>query len=161
MSQNGDGPPVSPHDRADSSDEASGDDDHDRIAPKETRKRPEREWELIGEWNPATEDKAFIDAEIAHIAKEKMAEGGISKLHSIRAKVTDLSLWKERDVWPQQASSATTGLIRYRCPFSSSMKCQALLKIERRDNVVLMFMSRMHTNVVFAKDDFTEALLKI
>ena len=146
MSQNEDGvlaqspPPVPLHDPPESADVNCSDEDNARIAGQEKKRRPERDWELIGEWNPTTEDKDFIDAEIARIAKEKLAEGGITKLHSNRAKSTDLSLRKQRDSWPV---SETTGVLR--CPLSSRMKCRALLKVDRRDHLVQMFMSEMHT----------------
>jgi len=134
MSQNGDGasaqslPPVAPPDPLESADVNSSDEDDARVPLAEQKKRQERDWQLIGEWNPASEDKDFIDAEIVRIAKEKMAEGGITKLHSMRAKSTDLSMWKQRDAWPV---SETTGVIRYRCPFSTRMKCLALLKLSQ------------------------------
>ena len=148
MSQNAEQALLSPAidppapDQPENAGENLSDEDDDADAATDKKKRPERDWELIGRWNPATDDKAFIDAEIARIAKEKMAVCCVTKLHLTKSKPTDLSMWKLWDTWPV---SDTSFVHRYRCPLSSRFKCPALLKIERRDTVVQMFESKMHT----------------
>jgi hypothetical protein len=48
-------------------------------------------------WNPTTVDCRLIKNEIARLAKKKMAEGGISSIHSRKKRATDLSGWKYKD----------------------------------------------------------------
>jgi ribosomal protein S16 len=35
-------------------------------------------WEQVGQWDPRTEDAAFINNELARLAKERLTEGCIS-----------------------------------------------------------------------------------
>ena len=96
--------PSSPDEPENAGDNVSDQDDA-FCAARDKKKREERDWELTGHWNPATDDKAFIDAEIARIAKEKMAVCCVTKLHSTKSKPTDLSMWKLRDTWPVSDTS--------------------------------------------------------
>jgi hypothetical protein len=48
-------------------------------------------------WDPTTVDCKFIKNEIAHLAREKMAEGSISSIHSRKRRATVLHGWKSKD----------------------------------------------------------------
>ena len=96
----------------------------------------------LGQWDPITVDAEVINDEIARLAKEKLAEGGISSLHSRKKKATDLSGWKYKD----RFINPDTGLsvVRYRCPVAGRFKCPALLKTVHTQGQVELYMSEMH-----------------
>jgi hypothetical protein len=48
-------------------------------------------------WDPTTVDCKCIKNEIAHLAREKMAEGGISSIHSRMKRATVLHGWRSKD----------------------------------------------------------------
>jgi hypothetical protein len=96
----------------------------------------------LGQWDPITVDAEVINDEIAQLAKEKLAEGGISSLHSGKKKASDLSGWKYKDSF----INPETGLsvVRYRCPVAGRFKCLALLKTVHTQGRVELYMSEMH-----------------
>jgi hypothetical protein len=44
---------------------------------------------VFGSWDPTTVDSKFIKNEISRLAREKMAEGGISSTHSRKKRATE------------------------------------------------------------------------
>ena len=60
--------------------EASSDSSKAEAASAVKGRRVMREWELIGSWDPTTENADYIRSELERIATEKMAAGVISKL---------------------------------------------------------------------------------
>lgn len=115
--------------------------EHEEVQEKD--KRETRVWDLIAEWDPTSEADHHIQTEIARIAKEKMIEGGILKADSLKKKPTDLSLWKQRDIYPNPETGRL--IIRYRCPLSSRCDCTAQLKVDRTPTYVKLYMSQMHS----------------
>jgi hypothetical protein len=114
----------------------------DVAAEKPKRKSRDRAWVQLGQWDPITVDAEVINDEIARLAKEKLAEGGISSLHSRKKKATDLSGWKYKDSF----INPDTGLsvVWYRCPVAGRFKWQALLKTVHTQGRVELYMSEMH-----------------
>jgi hypothetical protein len=80
----------------DPSDDADNDASQLQEAAAEKPKLKSREcvWESMGQLDRTTVDDEFIKNQIARLAKEKIAEGGISSLFSRKKKDTDLSGWK-------------------------------------------------------------------
>jgi hypothetical protein len=125
--------------------EANSDSSESEAASAVKGRRVMREWELIGSWDPTTENADYIRSELERIATEKMAAGVISKLalaHVEKLK-TDLGQWKETN-WFQSIESGTK-IFRYRCPLQVRCKCPALLKVVDSTVLVRMFMSQMHS----------------
>jgi len=109
---------------------------------KMKRRSRHRVWERLGQWDPTTVDAEVIKDEIARLAKEKMAEGGITSLLSRKKKATDLSGWKYKDRFINPDTGLT--VVRYRCPLDIRFKCPALLKTVHTQGGVELYMSEMH-----------------
>jgi hypothetical protein len=76
----------------DSSDDA--DNDASQLEEAAAKKQSEKAENVSVSWDPTTVVCKFIKNEIARIAREKMAEGGISSIHSRKKRATDLHGWK-------------------------------------------------------------------
>ena len=128
----------------DSSDDAYNDASQlqEASAEKPKRKSQERVWESMEQWDRTILDDEFINNEIARLAKEKIAEGGISSLFSRKKKDTDLSCWKYKDRFINPDTGLT--VCRYRCPLDARFKCLALLKTVHTQGQVEMYMADMH-----------------
>ena len=128
-------------DRTESSDQDASESEVVEAA-KPKRKRPDRAWELLGEWDRTTVDTVVIDNEIARIAKEKLIEGGITSLNSRKKKDTDLSGWKFKDRHFNR--NTDLAVVRYRCPLAGRFDCHSLLKTIHSPGRVLLYGSAMH-----------------
>ena len=58
----------------------AGTDSEEEPALHQKFKREFRVWQLLGQWDPSTDSEDFIETEIIHIAKEKMAVAGATQL---------------------------------------------------------------------------------
>jgi hypothetical protein len=137
LQQNSDVPPAP--DSSVAADKNSSELD-DAAAEKPKRKSRDRSWVQLGQWDPVTVDAEVINDEISRLAKEKLAEGGISSLHSRKKKAADMSCRKNKD----RFINSGTGLSIVRCPVAGRFKCPALLKIVHRQGRVELYMSEMH-----------------
>jgi hypothetical protein len=122
--------------------EASSDSSEAEAASAVKGRRVMREWELIGSFDPKSENAEYIQSELERIATEKMAAGGIVKLAYLKHSDTDLGQWKVKDVFASAESGSK--ITRYRCPLLVRCKCQALLKVVQSATLVQIFMSQMH-----------------
>ena len=111
-------------------------------AEKSKRRRADRAWELLGQWDPTKDDTEVIGNEIARIANAKLVEGGITSLNSRKKKDTDLSGWKFKDRFRNPNTELT--VVRYRCPLAGPFKCPALLKTIHSQARVELYGSAMH-----------------
>jgi hypothetical protein len=89
--------PPAPHSSDDADNDAS---QLEEAAAKKAKQ--ERVYSCFAEnvsvsWDPTTVDCKFIKNEIARLAREKRAEGGISSIHSRKKRATDLHAWKSKD----------------------------------------------------------------
>ena len=135
---------------AEAAKDASSDSSEAEAAAVEKGKRVLREWEILGSWDPTTEESSFINSELERIATEKMAAGGITKLAYLRTSATDLGQWKVKDVF--ESSETGSKIIRYQCPLKTRCKCPALLKVVHSQTLVRIFMSQMHDTESHAAD---------
>jgi hypothetical protein len=63
---------------------------HQNFKRLQQKKRNETAENVSRSWDPTTVDCKFIKNEIARLAREKMAEGCISSIHSRKKRATDL-----------------------------------------------------------------------
>jgi hypothetical protein len=70
---------------------------HHNYKRQHKKKRSEKAENVSVSWDPTTVDCKFIKNEIAHLAREKMAEGCISSIHSRKRRATVLHGWKSKD----------------------------------------------------------------
>jgi hypothetical protein len=130
--------------------DASSDSSEAEAASAVKGRRVMREWELLGSWDPTTEDPEYIQSELERIATDKMAAGGITKVTFLKPSDTDLGQWKLKDEFKSAESGSK--VTRYRCPLQVRCKCPALLKVVHSPSRVQMFMSQMHVPESHAVD---------